>query len=533
MLNFVPIFLLFISIVVIQLLRWRGRPVGEIWLVTALVSLLTWGSLIFLRFVPPAGVEVQRWFPGGISGGSIHFGILPGTWIFAFLLLTLLCVIIFVDAIHLGAKNQWSIWIESILFAAAGLFSIFSQSLVPLVISWTFTDILELSISTRLLEKKSSQTVSLIEFGLRITGTLLIIPAMVVSNQGSQLIGVFIWSGTTSVLILVGAFLRMGTLPLQAHFSSNQSKYKGLLTLRKFVPPLVVFSFLFQAPPPPEITPDFYVLLAFLVVSILFGSIKWLFAKSPIQGLPFWLLCLTSFGLVFFLNGERESLSALAILMVAAGGLEFLCITNTLTTRIVIPGLGLTLMGFPFTPTALLWKGILNPAVGGISIFLAMGTLLLFAGIIRNVQKIDCEDTQPERWMRLFYQVGLGILYFSPWVTLIWNFQADTETNILWAPITCVSIIGVSIVINRLKVLRALKSLTGEMQLEIWVNRIGNLVDRFFSFNWLIKFLTLIFKVSRRVSTVIITMLEGDGGLIWAILFLVLLASILYAGNIA
>jgi hypothetical protein len=61
---------------------------------------------------------------------------------------------------------------------------------------------------------------------------------------------------------------------------------------------------------------------------------------------------------------------------------------------------------------------------------------------------------------------------------------------------------------------------------------IGNLIGEVFRFEWLAEILSAIYSIVLRVVQMLITALEGDGGLLWSLLFLVLITSVILGDKI-
>ncbi|HRS74664.1 MAG TPA: hypothetical protein P5282_06965, partial [Anaerolineaceae bacterium] len=58
-------------------------------------------------------------------------------------------------------------------------------------------------------------------------------------------------------------------------------------------------------------------------------------------------------------------------------------------------------------------------------------------------------------------------------------------------------------------------------------NKILKIVDQIFSLTWLMKLFTAIGSILSSAVNIFVRVLEGDGGVLWSFLFLVLLVSLM------
>jgi hypothetical protein len=505
---------------------------GVIWLVAASSTLVIWASLILFRIFMPSGIFLQKWIPGGISTDVIKLQLSTGSWVFAFLLVSLLCAIIFTETIRLGEDNLLISWTGSMIITAVGLLAIQSQTFLAVVITWTLIDIVEIGILVRLLSQEKVQNAALVEFSLRVVGSLLIIAAMALTRSGDLTIESSALTGPAFLLVTLGAFLRLGVLPLHLSFTSSLPIKRGLGTLLRFISPLTVFTFLIQIGAPQQFSIVYKVIFLLSLVTTIYGAVMLFLSKGSITGRPYWMLFTSGLLLILFLRGETESIIALGIIMIVGGGLVFLNSSEFRYKILFFSALFVSLAGFPYSPTMPLWQGLLGSPLEGINFLIILATVTLFAGIYRNLHNVDNAPLVSEKWMRFFYGIGLGILFISPWITLVWRFSIVRLVSYWWAPVCCLVFITLIFIFNKLKLGSIVFVNLTIRRISSIAKTIGNLIGEVFRFEWLAEILSAIYSIVLRVVQMLITALEGDGCLLWSLLFLVLITSVILGDKI-
>jgi hypothetical protein len=527
MLILVPIILLLLLAVLINLLGRYKLAIGSTWLITAGSAILVWIVLIIFRIVMPSGVTISNWSPLGVGTDLFVFKLSTQTWIFAFLLVTLLIGVVFTDTIRLGQGNNLTVWSGSMILTAVGLFSIFSQTLLAVIITWSIIDIVEFGLLLGVISHPRVHTATILEFSTRILGTAIIFGALIFSNFHSAIIEKDIYPQAVYIMILLGATLRLGILPLHVPLTANLPVRRSLGTMLRFVAPLSVFSFLTQIQSQPQYGSIIAFFLPFVVLTAIYGGVKWFIAKNELIGRPYWMLAFSGLVLISFLRGHVEGLIALSITMIVCGGVVFF---HSYSSRL-ITGLGifcfLGVLGLPFTPDEPQWSGLIITGHPLSNILLVITVSLLFLGFLKHLFRKTEKPTNKEIWMQLFYSLGLGLLAIFPWVTMIWRFQV-IKTNLNWSPpIICLGSVVMLFFISRSGFVQRLSYKPALQRFFTPVNLAGKWISAFFQFDWFFNLLHLLYDLIARLVRFFNNILEGDGGLLWALLFLGLISSVL------
>lgn len=141
--------------------------------------------------------------------------------------------------------------------------------------------------------------------------------------------------------------------------------------------------------------------------------------------------------------------------------------------------------------------------------------VLLIAGfanyILRGVFLSDEHpQVQVERWVWFIYPVGLLCILATHWL-IGWLIKSNIHevalSGWLLGPVVC--IIAGLVMVLRFRYVQAPHPVLDQEIRSAW--------DHFFSLTWVYRFLWRIFHSLSRLSALISAILEGDGGLLWAL----------------
>lgn len=527
MIILIPIILLILFAVVINYLGRYKLSTGSTWLVTAVSVFIIWILLIVFRVALPDGLSITNWSPLGISSDALIFRLSEHTWFFAFLLSSLLIGIILTDTVRLDQGDNMVTWTSSMVLAAVGLLSVFSQTFLAAIITWTIIDIVEIGILVKVITHERVHHAATLEFTIRTIGSLLIIGALVLSGHHVEVSETSSFSQGEYLLILLGTTLRLGVLPLHIPLTANLPIRRSLGTMLRFVAPVSVLSFLSQIQPQVQYSKLSAIFLPILVITALYGAIKWLNAKNELIGRSYWMLSFSGLALIGFIAGETNSVIALSLFMVSAGGFIFLYSYSSISTLIFGGILLVGLMGLPYTPTAPMWQFVINSDQILFKIALIFTMSMINFGFARHILRPRIHKSPIESWMKLFNLGGLLILVTAPWITLLWGYQEDNRYSNFVYPAISLALTLVFYVFSRSKIWSSFQKTSFiKTTRSIW-GSINRLFSSVFRFDWFFSILGKLFSVVARPLGFFVKLLEGDGGLFWAFLFLALISSVL------
>jgi len=531
MLVFLLVILILAATVLIQIVGRSRISLGTKWLILAVAVVITWGASLVLRTHLPAPAILTDWFPSSGSSDSIIFSLDASSWMISYALLSVLVGIVFTETTRLGQKANLSQWTEILLVTALGLLTILANSSLTFVLTWTLIDVVEIIVLAQIKQQGELNIQTLAVFGSRFIGTVLVLLAMILGNQAGSALDISMASGTPFVLLILGAGFRLGVIPLHLPYTEDVPLRRSLGTLLRMVAPLSAFVFISRFPVVSEISGWLVLVYAFSILGALFGAIKWFSVNDELIGRPYWLLVFSSFVMIAFLNGHSETALPLGLIMVVIGSWCFLQTVQYKWIKYLLPFIILSLIGIPFTPSASLINGLTSGPKLNTNFVVWVSMAFLAAGVIKHSKNSESNEIHIERWMRLFYSIGLIFLILVPWVTGIWQFSEWQSLFKLGTGIITLIFLGVILALTYQQKLRQLIYRTHFDEIKEPLQNTGNMLDRFFHFDWFYRFFGFVMKFLQGVFTGMNTILEGEGGILWAMVFLALLISLIISGN--
>jgi hypothetical protein len=255
-------------------------------------------------------------------------------------------------------------------------------------------------------------------------------------------------------------------------------------------------------------------LLIMLGLTALIYSISWLFAKEELGGRQAWIM---GFGMLIIASAVRAETGASLSWGVAAiltGGLIFLAsVRSKITMWIALLGV----IGISTLPFTAAWPGIaLFSSPFSISmIFYFISIPVLIAGYVRHAMRLIPEPSGLERWIRVIYPIGLIVLPVIQ-LGIGWLYRP------VFSEIALTSWI-VNLLILVFAVLVFFWQQRGGTFPEAWVGRL----NAFLGFKWLRSIVALVFKQLGRFVQFGSSILEGEGGVLWVLLAIVLFLAML------
>jgi formate hydrogenlyase subunit 3/multisubunit Na+/H+ antiporter MnhD subunit len=431
--------------------------------------------------------------------------------------------------IETNSSANWSFWAAILILTSLGLLAVTSGNMLTLLLAWVALDIFELIILLgHVFQSKTRKRVILV-FSAKLAGIVaLLTSGLILWSHGASLSFDAI-SQTTSVYIILAAGLRLGVLPLQLPLTQGLPIRHGLGTALRLVPAASSYILIVRVSNmgiPSAITPY---LLGLTILAGLFAAINWIHARDEVDGRPYWLLGIASLAVATAILNHSAACLTWCIAGLLSGGLIF---SISLRHRNLIPLVFLgvfNLSSLPFSPT---WQGTTlyqyssNSGVN-LTIFSLFSFLFiliqsfLLAGFIRYfLREIyppgEESSKHIERWVWLLYPIALILLvvihFLIGWL-LYPNLNGLSIYGWIIGPITLI--------------------FTGLILYIAWrhpqPSPLFNLAKKdsfwkyLFSLEWLYRFLWGLFHLISRLFSLFSTILEGDGGILWALVLFALI----------
>lgn len=256
-------------------------------------------------------------------------------------------------------------------------------------------------------------------------------------------------------------------------------------------------------------------LLILVSLAAVYGGWMWLRAPDDLTGRPFWLIGMGSLAIASTLRSNPVGAAAWGCALVLAGGALFLFSepNKWLTRALYVAMFGISAL--PFSLTSVGWVS------GGTGFWLAFPFLILahamlIAGYLRHAQRtavhLSSED-QPV-WGKNVYPFGISILLIIMVILGLFGWVgALTFGNLFAGMLASLLTVGLFWLTPRLRILNPVRA--------HWVRPTGASW-----FDWAYRALWEFYRLLGRVSNSFLNMLEGESGLMWTLLFLVLFITV-------
>jgi hypothetical protein len=458
------------------------------------ISLPSWQLVTAFIYAP-------AWLADGLS------------WPYAVALAALAAAVIWTSVVR--AEIDPMPWAGTLALAAFGILAVSAENPLTLLLAWSAIDLFELITMLRSNEGESQTQGVIIAFAARLAGTGLVLWADMASvSAGTPLDFRSIPPGT-GIFLLIAAGLRLGVLPLHLPYRKDNVVRRGFGTALRLVSAASSLALLSRIPASAlksALTPYLLILAA---IAALYAGWMWLRSSDEILGRPFWILGFASLAVAESLRGNPVGSTGWGVALILCGGLLFLFSARR-RSILWLPFMGLlALSTLPFTLTSAAWQTGNTISWLFIIPFLPAQALLM-AGFLRHtLHPGETSLESQEKWVKGIYPIGLLILVAVALLLGIWGWAGARMVGLWWLAVVVILLAaGFTFLALRILVRMPTGNPSGQ-----WTQMFR--LDRFYSL------LDALFKFFRRIADTITGSLEGDGGLLWSFLLLVLILSIL------
>ncbi len=511
MLVLLPVLVLLLAALMISLLGLFRPKFAYHWPVAAGGALVAWIAMWVLRFRLPTQIGLVESTYQGVALPTLALQVDQISWPVALALLTLCLAVLLTDVARIEESN-WIIWAGDLGMTALGLFAVLANNIPTLIMAWALVDLIELGILLRQVRHEGTRQRVVLFFSTNLFGIMAVLGAAIAAGSLDIALSFDQIPSQAHVYLILAVGLRTGVFPLQVAFLREIQHQRGQGTLIRLVPPTASLALLAQVSYS-ETSPNWrLVLLGFAVLAAIYGGIAWARAENELRGRLFWIIAM--FGMAFTAAVQSKPAATLAwgLAMVYAGGYLFL---SSVRTRRLLPiGLlsAITLSAVPFTPThaGLALYEPLHPLL----LLMPFGQLVLLAGFVRYLMLETEPITATERWVRGVYPVGLLILPATHIVSALFPPKIPgTALPPLW-PLAVVAVLGAGFALAYWRKV-SIPAVVFER------------LDKVFSLRWLYTVVGWGYRAAGQMVAGVSALLEGEGGVLWTLVILVVMVSIL------
>lgn len=532
MILLLPILLLLVGALAIFILDHVQPKYGTSWLIAAASCILAWLIIIFLRLRLPSSLLFLSWDrPDLFLQGQFSFLLDYQSWPYALAFMTITLAVILTDAARTRYDSTPAAWSASLVISALGLLALQSGTSLTLMIIWVIVDIFEL-IYLLVVEDSTPFNVRVIlSYAVRTASILMLLFATIQGWQSRANFNLDQIPVSAGVFILLAAGLRLGVLPLNLPFLQEPKLSRGTGNIIRLAP--VASSLCLLARLPADLFPQnlggwLPIINGLLALAALYAAFRWLSASDEIQGRPFWIVGWAALATASAINGAPESSIPWGAALLLPGSLLFLYFPRIQRMNFLL-FLGLIgLVGLPFTPLASGWVGLITNGVTVWTFLFILAHSILVLGYIQQALQPGGEPRTLESWARLVYPLGLIIIIQAILVLAFVGWPGSLTVGSWWlAAVSNGLIIAAVFLVQRFGISPPyiqLPTSSTFAQISSWILP---RLEPVFRLDWIYQGLWFINNLIGKILRAISSIIEGDGGLLWTILLLVLLISVL------
>ncbi len=515
MLIAISVFLFFLTALVLVILKIYQPNARYAFLIAVGGAMLAFVSVFFWSFQLPQAVKLPAWQLNTLFVEQASFHADRLTLPYALSLSALVLAILLTAASRPVFVNSFS-WAGTLSMGGLGLLAISADNPLTLLLVWGALDLTELLIQLRSVNGPANNEKVVISFSTRALGIGLLLWANVLSISSGSVQGFQSVAPQAGLFLIAAAGLRLGVLPLHLPYSSDSTMRRGFGTALRVVSvasSLVVLTYV-----PPEslssILATFLMILS--IIAALYGGWMWLRAPDELNARPFWIIGIAALSVIATLSGNPLGSVAWGCALILVGSSLFLSsVQNVLLNRVLLLG-ALSLSSLPFTLTAGGWLS----SLGWFAPFVIAAQALLIAGFVRLALRPSGRDNLQDQpnWARTMYGGGIGLLIFMQFMLGLFGWDGARQIGAwLHALIASVLTFGLVWAAPRFRIFNPIRA--------HWVNPSSSQLGGIYNLFW------SLYRLLGQISKAINIMLEGEGGIMWTLLVLILFVTLMARGT--
>jgi len=479
------------------------------WLIATVGAFISWLMVLIMGTQLPQADSLIAWKPETLFPSSLVLTADRLSWPYAVALVTIVLAMMLTEVAR-ATESMWSAWAAGLLLGALGIFAALAGNPLTLLMAWTAIDLVELLTLLGHRIPNNMRERVIVAFSVRILGSgMLMAAVLLTSSAGLEWTFANIPSQAI-ILLLLAVGLRLGVLPAYMPILRESTSRRSLGSILNLVPAAASLVLLNRTASVVEPSTIVTVLMVFVGLTAIYAGASWIFATDEIDGAPSWILGVASLSAVAAMLGQPIASQAWGIAVLLSGGLIFYtsALERRMTWLLLLGLLGISAL--PFTPA---WNGALmyTSPFNIIMVIFVISQVLLMVGYIRHSLRTREELTGVERWVWLIYPLGLALLPLTHFLYGWWAFVGFDDLMLSsW-------LLGIITLL-----LTALIVWVTRFRPDVPFGRVAAF-ESFFSLQWFYSLIWVFFRAVESVIQFITTILEGEGGLLWAFLMLVML----------
>lgn len=514
MLILISCFLLFAAALSLGVIRMVQPSARYTWLVAVGGAALALLSVFAWQFQMPFELALPAWQPVTPLTPPILFSADGFSWALALSVAALTLSALLTAAAHPVHTMSFS-WVGTLALGGLGILAVTANNPLTLLLVWAALDLIELVTQLGSVNGPEKNEKVVVSFSARALGTGVLLWAGIVSAATGGAFDFALMDARLAAYLVLAAGLRLGVFPLHLPYSSESQLRRGFGTPLRLVSAASSLILLGRVPGgglTSILTPF---LLAFALIPALYGGWMWLRAPDELTGRPYWIIGAASLSVIAALGGNPTGAVAWGAALILSGGALFLASAQHIWLNRITPLSVFGLSSLPFSLTAAAWTGDFRFFLP----FAIAAQALMLAGFIRHVRRAagrEPLDAQPG-WARAAYAGGILLLVGVQFLLGFFGWEGALQIG-AWLGAAAASFLTLGLVwaTPRFRIFNPPRA--------HWLKATPAFPAGIGQAGW------ALYRLLARVSDAVSRALEGEGGVLWTLLFLILFVSILARG---
>jgi hypothetical protein len=527
MILFAILGVLFLGSLIITITHSYRPNTARSWLIAMITALIAWVASFVLRLYLPSEVNLLTWFPGTIFEEGLGFVVDYLNWPYMVAVLSMCVAALLTDTTRADPGITPNSWVQIISITSLNLLAILAANPLTMAIAWMITDLVELIMLLRLSKAAELGPKIIGLFGIRILSTFMLITATSIAWQGQPFSGFEVMQPNASLFFLIAAGLRLGVFPLNLPFLDSPELRWGVGTLFRLTPAASALVLIAHLPAGLLIFNQNLVNIVqvLTLLAAFYSSLMWLTRKTNYEARLYWMVTLSAFAIQSALNGHPEASRVWGLGLLLSGSLLFLF--NPPIRRIrFLPLMGLLgFIGLPYTLAASGWEGLLPDTFSFTSVIMIITHAFLVLGYIRFIIGAGSTVTGLEKYARITFPLGLVTLIQTILVLGLVGWPNVLIVGHLLGSLGSLALVLIGLLIAwRFGFRVETDILSRKIPFYRLISTAFDFFRKALSLSWVSGLFRRVYNSTSGLAGFFSEILEGDGGILWSVVFLLALS---------